>query len=191
VSRAYRALTRLYPRSFREEFGTDLLALFEAQRADDGVRRTWLRAGRDLLVTIPTQHLEAIVHRRSPRGISAAIAALGGTLLIGGVVLGSAVSPLLLLVGGVLAVAGVVSWQQHRDVAAPSIAESWWKVLLAGPALLALNALVHAAWPTSVDLDSDIEWLLTFSGVIVAISLITCGVMLGAVRFFNRPRASH
>lgn len=191
MSRGYRAFVRLYPKQFRDEFGDDLIALFDDQRADDGTLRTWTRATRDALVTIPTQHLEVIVHQRSPRFVSSTIAVLGVTLLIGGVVLGSVVSPLILLVGGVLAVAGYLSWQQHRDVAAPEIVESWWKVLLAGPALLAVNAVAHAVWPSSMDLDGDIAWLLTFSGVILAISLIAAGVMLGAVRFFNRPRASH
>ena len=63
MSRSYRAFVRLYPKRFREEFGDDLVALFADQRADDGALRTWTRATRDALVTIPTQHLEVLVHK--------------------------------------------------------------------------------------------------------------------------------
>ena len=97
----------------------------------------------------------------------------------------------LLIAGAVLAVTGVVSMQQHRDVDAPEIVESWWKILLAGPALIVLIIVLNYAWPRSLWIGDDVGWLLMFSGVMLAISLVACGVMLGLLRFFNRPRASH
>lgn len=188
MSRAYRVLVRLYPRSFRDAYGDDMVLLFEDQRADDGALRAWSRTARDLLVTIPTQHLEVLVHRRSPRLVSSAVGLLGIVVLVAGVIIGSAVSPLLLLVGVVLAVAGAMAWQQHRDVVAPELVESWWKVLLAGPAVLASVVLAHAVWPPSLEPGDDVAWLLTFSSIILAITLIVSGVLLGAVQGAARLR---
>lgn len=187
---AYRHLVRLYPKAFRDEFADDLVALFEDQRADDGALRTWSRTARDLLVSIPTQHLEVIVRRPSPRAVAAAVTVAGVAILLVGVVLGSVVSPLLLAVGASVAVGGAVAWQQHRDVAAPTLADSWWKVLLAGPALLATTIVLHGVWPRSLDLDADLAWLLTFSSVMLSIALVVCGAMLGAVSLAARRQAS-
>ena len=38
---AYRRLTALYPRRFRDEYRTDLVALFSHQLEDDGPGRVW------------------------------------------------------------------------------------------------------------------------------------------------------
>lgn len=46
----YRHLSALYPKSFRVEYGDDLVATFTEQLRDDGAARAWLSAIRDLVV---------------------------------------------------------------------------------------------------------------------------------------------
>ncbi|HEX9969540.1 MAG TPA: hypothetical protein VGB03_05320, partial [Acidimicrobiales bacterium] len=85
---AYRRLTALYPRSFRQEYRADLVALFAAQLGDEPAARVWLRTARDLAVSVPARHLEAHMQNPSPRivplaaGVAAGAAAL--MALVGG-----------------------------------------------------------------------------------------------------------
>lgn len=84
----YRSLLRLYPRSFRDEFGDDLSQLFGDLAADRGTRAAWTRAGTDLIVTVPRYRLEQIMtEQQSTTAVSATIAvlAIGGAMsLLGG-----------------------------------------------------------------------------------------------------------
>jgi hypothetical protein len=50
----YRSLVRLYPRSFRGDYGDDLVAHFAELVADRGARAAWTRTGVDLIVTVPS-----------------------------------------------------------------------------------------------------------------------------------------
>ena len=59
----YRALTALYPRSFRDDYREDLAVLFSHQISDEPSVGVWARTIRDLAVTVPTHHLEAHMHR--------------------------------------------------------------------------------------------------------------------------------
>ena len=63
----YRHLSALYPKSFRVEYGDDLVTTFTEQLRDEGAARVWLSAIRDLVVSIPTQHLEARMKRPAPQ----------------------------------------------------------------------------------------------------------------------------
>jgi len=63
--RSYRVLLWLYPRWFRREYGEDLLQAFRDELRDRGPFRGWLRVIADLLVSIPTQHREAVMAHRS------------------------------------------------------------------------------------------------------------------------------
>lgn len=187
---AYRRLVRLYPRSFRDAYGDDLVALFEDQRADEPASRVWRRALADLLVSVPVQHLEVHMSRRSPRTVSAGVVVIGVVLLSAGTVVGTAVSPLLLLAGVGLVVAGVVVLQQHRDVVAPTFAESWWKPAVAGVALLVTIGLARTFWPAGADLDGSIAWSLTFFGIVASIVLLATGAVLGGLALVSRRPAS-
>jgi hypothetical protein len=90
----------------------------------------------------------------------------------------------------VLAVTGVASLQQHRGIVAPSVLESWWKVLLAGPALIVILIVAEGIWPPSLEPPGDLAWLLMFSTVILAITLTALGAMLGVVQLVSRLQAS-
>ena len=57
-SGAYRALTFLYPRSFRQEYGDDLVRFFEELLTDRGAAHAWARTTADLAISIPRLRLE-------------------------------------------------------------------------------------------------------------------------------------
>ena len=50
---AYKRLVRLYPASFRTEYGDDMADLFAAQIADEPSARVWARTVKDLAATVP------------------------------------------------------------------------------------------------------------------------------------------
>jgi hypothetical protein len=62
-SRTYELLVQLYPRGFREEFGSEMTLLFEEQLDDarregrSTVAMLWVRTFADLVISVPGQHL--------------------------------------------------------------------------------------------------------------------------------------
>ena len=54
----YTALLRVYPRSFRDEYGQDMVLLFAQQLRDEPAARIWVRGVVDLAITTPSLHLE-------------------------------------------------------------------------------------------------------------------------------------
>ncbi len=80
----YRALLRLYPKDFREEFGPDLLALHQDLAADRGSAAARRRTALDLIVTVPRYRLEHLMSEPHSTtaltvvifGLAAALAAL-------------------------------------------------------------------------------------------------------------------
>lgn len=107
----YRALTHLYPRSFRGEYGDDLVQHFGDLVSDRGQRAAWTRTGVDLIVTIPYYRLESIMtEHQSATTLGIAI----GLLTAGGIAsLLTGVGPWLLL----LAAAGVLAFAQRGALA--------------------------------------------------------------------------
>ena len=178
--RAYGALLRLYPRSFRDEYRDDLVQLVRDQCADEPAWRVWGRAAIDLAVTIPTQHLEAHMNRPPDHLVPllyAAVAA-GGALLaaVGGsnvatVVIGVTIA----LVAGAMA---VVAWRRAGPIAHSASGGSWWKLVVAGPCIV---ATVIVAAGLGVD-----AWILGVVSVFVAFVLTGTGVLLGLARLVGR-----
>ena len=84
----YRSLVRLYPRSFRHEYGEDLVAHYGDLVADRGARAARARTALDLAITIPRYHLEHVMtekHSTTVLGVVIGLFAAGGALgLIGG-----------------------------------------------------------------------------------------------------------
>ena len=60
----YRALLRLYPKDFRDEFGPDLLQLHRDLAADRGLAFARRRAALDLIVTVPRYRLEHVMNEQ-------------------------------------------------------------------------------------------------------------------------------
>jgi len=75
-ARTYAALVRLYPPSFRQHYGNDLVQHFRDLASDRGIRAAWTRSALDLLVTVPRYRLETIMHSR----LSSAV--LGVTIVL-------------------------------------------------------------------------------------------------------------
>jgi hypothetical protein len=177
--RVYAALVRLYPRPFRENYGADLAQLLRDQCAEEPAWRVYGRALVDLAITVPSQHLEALVHNNSTRVVSllyAAIATAGALLAIVG---GS--NAVTLTVGLPIALAAgamaVIAYKRGgpRAAAPPS---AWWKFILAG---LGLVAAVIIAAGAGVD-----AWYVGMIAVLLAAVLAATGLVLGVAHLFRR-----
>ncbi len=112
--RAYGALVALYPREFRDEYGADMVQLARDACRDDP---TWLVAGRvlvDLAVSIPTQHLEAHVHRSPSHLVPLIYTAVAGAGIVLALAGGSNVASLFV---GLLALAAAADASSHHNTA--------------------------------------------------------------------------
>ncbi|MFZ6003354.1 MAG: hypothetical protein ACOYXM_05405 [Actinomycetota bacterium] len=108
---AYRLLVRLYPSSFRHEYGEDLVAHYADLVADRGARAAQARTALDLAITIPRYHLEHVMTEQQSTTVLAVILSLlagGGVLSL----LTGAYPGMLLFVG-----AAVVAIAQRSTLA--------------------------------------------------------------------------
>jgi hypothetical protein len=141
-TRAHLAVVRLYPRSFRDEYGTDMAQLFANQCRDEPKSRVWLRCIADLAVTIPARHMEVRVHHRIGDGIVAslfvAVSVCGAVLaVVGPTNLG--VRSLSTAIAVCAALLAVVAWRASRSpLPALPMTSRWWHLLVAGGATLAI-----------------------------------------------------
>jgi hypothetical protein len=181
----YRQATRLYPRSFREAYGPDLVQLFADQLRDEAGWRVVTRSAVDLAITVPTRHLEAHMNRTPTPLVPALFAALAVSSVIVGLVVGHPIVLLICLAVGVSAGAlGLVSAHRTRGLtqARPTTAH-WWKVLAAGGGLLA--ALIAVTTATGELPDGG--WLIAMVTGLTAIVLLSTGVVLGIAHLASRP----
>lgn len=187
---AYRRLTALYPRGFRDEYRTDLVALFGQQVEDDGPGRAWLRTARDVAVSVPVQHLEAHMHRPSHNIVTAgsSVVAIAAALLA--FTMGTATSLVLLL--GALASGAIAiwSWKANRPLRVANKTDSaWWKFLVGGVALvIATFSAMAVPWPDAIDLGDNTYWLIVTS-VVTGVALGTIGLVLGIGALIHRKYA--
>jgi hypothetical protein len=181
---AYRALVRLYPRSFREAYAEDLQLLLRDQLRDEPALRVWSRALLDLALTVPAQHLESRMARPPApaalygalSAVSLAVAALG-VLVAGLSVLGA--------VGLVVFVPlTVVAWRRSQALGDGSHAAAhWWKYLVAGATGLVV-ALLSVAGRDELAAG---PWALFAATLLTSVALLATGLVLLAVR--HRPAA--
>lgn len=182
--RAYRAATHLYPRSFRQEYGPDLIALAQQQLRDEPARRVGPRLLLDLVLSIPTQHLEAHM-KRTPSALVPLLflaLALAGLLLA---ILGGT-EPTTAVVGSVVAVVfgglAVVAWRRSAPFRTdgPPISRSWWKLLIVGFVLLAIGGIQN-----QYEFGNWFVWILM---VLMAMVLTVAGIVLALVELAHRAR---
>ena len=176
----YRHLSALYPRSFRDEYGEDLVATFTEQLADDGATRVWWSTFRDLVVSVPFQYLEARMNRRpSPQtaaeistGVTVAavvLALVAGTGPVVGVFLLAAVAAL---------VVATLAWKAARPVGLNG-ANRWRTMLVVGAALLAAVLVVINVPPyNGKDLPGP-GWALMMLSLVSSVALIVVGLTMG------------
>ena len=139
----YRALLRLYPRSFRDSYAGPMAQLFGDRLRDVGAR-AWLRTVPDLLRTVPDERIQAAMTSLSSGARVAALAfvVLGGAVVAVGVGRG-AVAIVAIAVLAITVAAVVVN--QRRSLAAirgehaplrKAVVQAWW-----APVAGALGAL--------------------------------------------------
>jgi hypothetical protein len=126
---AYRALLVLYPRSFRQEYGEPMAQLFGDRLRDVGPR-VWLRAVPDLIRTVPSQRIEAVMADLGPgpRVVALAFVVLGAALVA--MRFGGGVIPLI-----AFAVVMIVVTQRRMFTSVPlgrraplrhAVVQAWW-----------------------------------------------------------------
>ena len=175
--RIYRALLHLYPRSFRHEFGDDMLLLLRHQLRDENVARVAARAVVDLAVTVPARHLE--VHMNSTA--TTALAITFGTVAAALAVVGG---PLGLGAALVLFALAVLTWRRNRPVVDASDGR-WWKLLVAGVTLLATIVVVTTV---TGELPEN-GWLIAMASGLTSFGLIAAGIVLGIAGRFGTKSA--
>lgn len=180
AARLYDSLLRLYPREFRDAFGSDMSLLFRDQWVDEPPLRVGGRALLDLALTVPQQHLEIHVRRNSTRVISVLYLTLAAAGLMTALVGGS--NRATLLIGLVVAViAGGLGVAAHRHAATMSTAPtsaSWWKLLIAGPALIGGVILASGMGVEA--------WYAGMVAVFLGLTLFAGGILLGVVHLLSR-----
>lgn len=184
----YRLAVRLYPRSFREEYGPDLVLLVSDQLGDEPAWRVQARSAVDLALTLPTRHLEARMNRTP----SSLVPALFGGVALSAIVVGLTVGHLAVLVV-CLAVAGasgglaLLSAHRAGPVSQPGPRSgSWWKLLAAGGGLM---ATLIAVTTVTGELPQG-AWYVAMMTGLLALMLLGTGAVLGVARLAGR-RSRH
>jgi hypothetical protein len=178
--RIYRSALHLYPRTFRDAYGADMVRLVRDQCTDDSAWAVALRLVVDLAITIPTQHVEAHMNRPSTHLVPLLYTALaaGGLLfaILGGtdttiVVIGLCIA----VIAGTLA---VITWRRSGPIGARISTDAWWKLVLVGPCIV-MALLVGARFGVEA-------WEVMMFALLVAFVTTGTGVLLGVARVAQR-----
>jgi hypothetical protein len=182
---AYRRLVRLYPRAFRDEFGTDLVDLLAEQLRDEPTGRVLARGLIDLALTVPAQHLEAHMDRSPNLALTCALGALAFATTAVGIAVGHpAILVACLAVGIGLAGLALLNTRRGRPLTnTTSITVHWWKPTAAGTALLATLVAVTTA---TGELPEG-GWFIAMITLLTALLLIGTGLVLGVLHLAHRP----
>jgi hypothetical protein len=185
----YRSLSALYPKSFRDEYGDDLVATFTEQLRDEPATRVWLSTIRDLVVTIPSQHLEARMNRPAPQTVAVIATTCTVAALVLAIVAGTGpVVGVFLLIAVVSLVIATLSWKAARPVGQrrPGATNRWRTILAVGVVLLtAVIALINLPPYNDKDLP-EAGWLLMMLSLVTSVGLITVGLTMGIAQRSNR-----
>jgi hypothetical protein len=166
--RTYRALLRLYPQWFRDEYGPDMELLFATQLRDERPLQVWVRAVWELARTVPARHLES-------RGTRSRVDR-GALLMIWGGVMMWVASGLL---GGPDAVARSVPTVAAVAIARTRERRGWhagWALLVGGLALVsAVLAWVQVPGPMPAP-----RWVLAVVALCVGASAVATWLLVRA-----------
>ena len=185
VLAVYRHAVRFYPRRFREDYGSDLVLLVADQLRDEPTWRVLARSTVDLVLTLPTRHLEAHVHRPPALLIPTLFGAVALAAVIVGITVGH---PFVLLaclaIGAAAGGLGMLAAHRARPLTQPRPTSAhWWKLLAGGAAVMA--ALI--AITTATGELPDGGWLIAMITGLTALLLIGAGVVLGIAHLASRP----
>lgn len=186
----YHRFISCYPRSFREEYGDDLATTFALQLTEHGAMRCWLRTGRDLMITIPTQHLELRMNRPQSSAVTAICFALAIGAALAALVTGTSLygSILALLAVAALVLAAIFR-RANKSALALETTGSWKKFLATGSGLL-LVIVVLLNLPANKNQElSEAAWTAMMVSLLLSLTLVGAGLVLGAGRLINRRRS--
>lgn len=181
----YRQLSRLYPKSFRAEYGDDLVATFTEELRDERAARVWLSAIRDLFISIPSQHLEVRMHRPTPQTIAVIATVATAAALVLAVIAGTGpIVGVFLLMAVVGVVVATLSWKAAlpASTVGANVANRWRTVLIAGIALFTAVIVAINVPPYN---DRELPgpgWVLMMVSLITSVGLITVGLTMGIAR---------
>jgi hypothetical protein len=184
--RLYRMFVRLYPKQFRQEYGTDLVGLVADQLRDEPTWRVLTRSAIDLALTLPARHLEAYMDRRPTNVLPLLFGAVALSAVIVGVIVGH---PIVLLACSAVAIGagglGLLAAHRARPLTQPRPATAhWWKLLAGGAGLLvALIALTTATGELP-----EGGWLIAMVTGLTAIVLLAAGIVLGIAHVAGRTQ---
>lgn len=187
----YRQFATCYPRGFRDEYGDDLATTFALQLAELGPARCWLRTGRDLMITIPTQHLELRMNRPSSSAVTGGCLALAVGATLAALVTGTSFYGLILVLLAIVALAlAMASRRATRSALSLERSTSWKKFLATGSVLL-LAIVVLLNLPANKDRElSEVAWSAMMVSLLFSLTLIGAGVVLGAGRLLDHRRSA-
>jgi hypothetical protein len=180
VERAYRALVRLYPRRFRDEYGSDMVLLIREQCREESAWRVAVRSTVDLAIAIPTQHLEVRMNR-APRSLVPLVYTVVATAGVVSAIVGGTDGTSLAIGLGVAIGAGtlaIVAWRRAAPTRDTTRTGAWWKFLAVGPCLIATVIVASGAGVNA--------WFLGVITVLVAFALFAIGLVLGLAHLWNR-----
>ncbi len=190
----YRQLAKLYPTSFRDEYGDDLVAVFAEQLDDEGTGRVWFSTIHDLIVTVPTQHLEVHMNRPTPHTVALIATSITVAALILAVIAGTGpVVGVFLLIAVAALVVATLSWKAARTAGelGKATASRWRTFLLIGVALLiAVIVVINVPPYNNRDLPGA-GWALMMLSLVTSVALITVGVTIGIAQRSTHRTASH
>jgi hypothetical protein len=176
----HRVLQRLYPRRFRLEYGDDMTSLLRDQLADEPAWRVCGGALVDLAVTVPVRHLEVrMPATRTPALVL--VASFSAAFAVFAFVEGL----LGLVVAALGAVLAMLIWRRERPARPErALAGRWWTLLAGGAVLLA----IVIGTTTALGELSEPVWAIAVIALLVAVTLLGTGVVLGFVRLADRRR---
>lgn len=183
--RSYRALGLLYPRSFRRDFGTDMVRLFSDDVHERGALRAWVRVLSDLVVSVPVQHVEVSMANRSGARMAQAAFAAACIVVLAAFALGRYVV-LIVPLFAVAAASALFSWRSrlpYREAAADA-SGWWWQLIALGAAVLGGGAVAATFGP---DMDW-FPWQLAVPLYLLGWASMIIGGLLGLVHLTHRFR---
>jgi hypothetical protein len=179
--RTYARLVHLYPSAFRNAYGEDMVALLTAQLRDESRTRVYTRAAADLVLTLPTRHLEAhmkLPARSVPKLAFCVALVATATAMIGGPMLPAAT--VALVAAAFAYAAGRREQPAHEPEARPGRRSV--SFLGAGAAVLVLISFAPQDGPEGL-------WFVFMAALLTGIAAVTIGVLYGINFLMGRQRA--
>jgi len=187
----YRRFAWCYPRTFRHEYGDDLASTFALQLAEHGAIRCWLRTGRDLMITIPTQHLELRMNRPSSSAITGTCLALAIGATLAALVTGTSFYGLILALLALVALSLAVAFRRATKSALALETSGSWKKFLATGSVLLLVIVILLNLPANQNQElSEVAWTAMMVSLLFSLTLIGAGLVLGAGRLITHRRSA-